>query len=254
MIHSHLTSSKKVVITKDSSNTLYSSEFDECYHSVDDGALTESLSKHITPAFHFATNRDKLTILDICFGLGYNTFATIYYCKVNNIKTKIEIISPEMDVELIGSLKTFCYPPEFDALKEIIYAISNNFFYEDDQFKITLMIGDAREILQKCTAKFEIIYQDAFSPKKNPLLWTKEYFANLKDLSTNQTILTTYSVASSARLAMSESGFRVYEYVAQNTRRSTIGACRDLPLQLVDMELKKSKNSKLRSLRDEEFI
>jgi len=39
------------ILTNDGTATLYSKEFDESYHSQKDGALRESLEKHIIPAF-----------------------------------------------------------------------------------------------------------------------------------------------------------------------------------------------------------
>lgn len=157
---------KKIVTTKDGSQTLYSSEFDECYHSTNDGALNETLHKHIIPAFSLVSQKDKLVILDICFGLGYNTLATIYYCKLHKISTKIEIISPELDIALVQDLQNFHYPPEFDILKPIIEQLSQNLYYEDEQFKIAILIGDARVTLPNIKQKIDIIYQDAFSPSK----------------------------------------------------------------------------------------
>ena len=68
---------KEIVTTNDGTFTLYSKEFDECYHSTKDGALNESLNKHIIPAFNLAPKKDKITILDICYGLGYNTLSTL---------------------------------------------------------------------------------------------------------------------------------------------------------------------------------
>jgi len=42
------------ILTNDGTATLYSKEFDESYHSQKDGALRESLEKHIIPAFKFS--------------------------------------------------------------------------------------------------------------------------------------------------------------------------------------------------------
>ena len=81
----------KPIITKDGSYTLYSNKFNQHYHSIKEGALNESLHKHVIPAFNHHINKNELNILDICFGLGYNTLATIYYVKHNNLNTKINI-------------------------------------------------------------------------------------------------------------------------------------------------------------------
>ena len=58
---------KELVLCEDGTNTLYSKEFDEPYHSTKDGALHESLEKHVKPAFSLKNNQEKLIILDICF-------------------------------------------------------------------------------------------------------------------------------------------------------------------------------------------
>ncbi|MBD3807471.1 MAG: hypothetical protein IE880_01990 [Epsilonproteobacteria bacterium] len=245
---------KKVVSTNDNTFTLYSAEFDECYHSTFDGALNESLNKHIKPAFNLLKQKDKILILDICFGLGYNTFSTIYYCKKNNIKTKIEIFSPEIDEELVRNLKNFDYPKEFDCIKNIIENISNDLYYEDEQFKIAVLIGDARESLPKFAQKFDIVYQDAFSPKKNPLLWTREYFKELRRLCSDDVVITTYSIATSARMGLHENGFLLYEYNASGIRGGTIASLSPLDLKFIDMKLKMSRNKEAKSLKDSDFI
>lgn len=244
---------KKIIPTNDNTFTLYSTEFDECYHSTKDGALNESLNKHIIPAFNLTKQKDKITILDICFGLGYNTLATIYYCKINNIKTKIEIISPEFDEQLVKSLKEFSYPKEFDSIAHIIKSISDNLHYEDEQFTISIIIGDARESLPTLTEKFDIIYQDAFSPKNNPLLWTKEYFALLRTLCNDNIIITTYSSATAVRMGLYENGFLLYEYSASGIRAGTIASLRAIDKKPIDMELKMSRNKEAKSMKDSDF-
>ena len=79
---------KELVLCEDGTNTLFSVEFDEPYHSTKDGALHESLEKHVKPALALSKENIQLTILDICFGLGYNTFSTLYYIKTTGLKYK----------------------------------------------------------------------------------------------------------------------------------------------------------------------
>ena len=173
-----------MVETEDGSHTLFSEEFNEPYHSTKDGALHESLEKHVKPAFALLKHKSSLTILDICFGLGYNTFATLYHIKKSKLPTKVHILSPEFDEELIRSLESFVYPKEFDEIQPIIQALSRNFFYEDEQFKIKILLGDARQTVPKIKEKIDIIYQDAFSPTHNPLLWSREFFADIAKIYT----------------------------------------------------------------------
>lgn len=249
-----LVSNKRPIITEDGSITLFSDEFNEPYHSDKDGALNESLQKHINPAFKFKSGKNQLTILDICFGLGYNSFATLYYIKKNSLSTKVHIISPEFDRELIESLSSFEYPKEFEFLKPIIKELSRNFYYEDKQFKIEICLGDARETLPTLKTKFDIVYQDAFSPANNPLLWTYEYFKAIKLLIKDDGVLTTYSIAASVRMGLDENGFKLFIYKGKKIRESMVASPSMLEeLEFIDMELKKLRNKEARSMRDEEY-
>lgn len=254
MYNQTLRPEKELVLCEDGTNTLFSKEFNEPYHSTKDGALHESLEKHVKPALTLHKNKCSLTILDICFGLGYNTFATIYYIKKYNLKTKVHILSPEFDEELIRSLSSFEYPDEFDTIKEIIKAVSENLFYEDEQFKIEILLGDARQTVPQIEEKIDVIYQDAFSPAHNPLLWTREFFEDMAKLCNDDAILTTYSTAAAIRLALYENGFLIFVYYGEMTRYSTIASRKMLDdLEYIDMELKKVRNPTARSFRDEEY-
>ena len=245
---------KELVLCEDGSNTLFSKEFNEPYHSTKDGALHESLEKHVKPAFSLKQSLPKLNILDLCFGLGYNTFATLYYIKQNNLKTKLHIISPEFDEALIRSLDTFAFPHEFEILKPIIHAIAKNLYYEDEQFKIEILLGDAREEVPKITQKIDIIYQDAFSPSHNPLLWTREFFTDIQKISQENALLTTYSTAASVRLGLYENGFYIFIHRAELMRFSTVASFKKLEgFEYVDMELKKIRNTTAQSLRDKDY-
>lgn len=235
--------------------TLYSKEFEEPYHSTKDGALHESLQKHVIPALSVKQNNINLTILDICFGLGYNTFSTIYYILKNNLKVKVHFVSPEFDEELIGSLKDFKYPKEFEQIDYIIKEVSNNKFYEDDQFKIEVLLGDARKVIPAIEKKVDIVYQDAFSPAHNPLLWTQEHFKDVRSVCSSQAILTTYSIAAAIRLGLYENGFLLHLHSAHLMRDSTVASLVKLDsFEYVDMELKKVRNPHAVSMRDKEYI
>ena len=253
---------KETIVSDDGSLTLYSKEFNESYHSPKDGALKESLNKHVIPAFALHDGKPSLRILDICYGLGYNTLATLHYIQSQNLDVKVEIVSPEFDEALVRSLKDFEYPAEFESLRPIIEALSTNFSYEDEQFKITILIGDARKTIPQLlpapssllTDKIDIVYQDAFSPKVNPMLWTREWFSDIRALCSDDAVLTTYSTAAATRMGLYENGFELHHYDAPNTRRSLIASPKKIEsLEWIDMELKKVRNPDAKSLRDRDI-
>jgi tRNA U34 5-methylaminomethyl-2-thiouridine-forming methyltransferase MnmC len=247
-------------ITYDGSKTLFSSKYNQTFHSLQDGALSESLYKHIIPALSIFEYSEELHILDICFGLGYNTFGTIYYVLENKLPIKLTFYSPEFDLELIQSLEFFEYPPEFEKLKKIIFEISKNQYYKDEQFEINLYIGDAREYI-KTLDKIDIVFQDAFSSEVNKELWTKEYFCQIARLGNKKSIITTYSIATPVRLSMYENSFHIYEYHSSTKKRSTIASNFELDfsklkilVDKIDMEKKKINNPNASPLYDERLF
>jgi len=237
--------------SNDGSFTAYSKEYGEHYHSTKDGALNESLYKHVIPAFKIKQNLDEINILDICFGLGFNTLATIYHMKQIGSTCRVNIYSPELDADLINSLKDFTFPDEFEEYKHIIFALVDNGVYSDDTLHVELFTGDAREYIKKFSDFFDIVYQDAFSPSTNPILWTKEYFADIKKACKKDAVITTYSIALPTRLALYENDYLVYINSGEEFRDATLASLEELKdFKLVDMKHKISCNPHVEPLRD----
>ncbi|MEA2018377.1 MAG: MnmC family methyltransferase [Campylobacterota bacterium] len=253
-----------MIKTNDGSYTLYSQQFEQHYHSVKEGALNEALSKHIIPALDYHKEKKELNILDICFGLGYNTLATLYYIEQNNLNIKVNIYSPEFDGELLESLKDFDYPDEFKEFDTIIKELSSNLYFESKNIKIEIFKGDARKYIDKLK-DIHIVYQDAFSSDVNRSLWTQEYFGQIKSILNKNAIITTYSIATPIRLSIYNNDLKIYEYKPDNscnsagtrTNRITIALNKkeihkDINYKYIDMELKQQRNTKAMPLKDKE--
>ena len=65
------------IITKDGSITFHNELYDETYHSTS-GALEEAFEKFAKPC----KLKDGMKVLDVCFGLGYNSLAAISLANV----------------------------------------------------------------------------------------------------------------------------------------------------------------------------
>ena len=213
------------VKTKDGTLTLKSEKYNECYHS-SEGAFIETYYKHVKPAFDFVNflGLKEVKILDICFGLGYNTFVSLLYRPKD---VKLKIFSPELDLNLIKSLKNFNYPEEFQKIKHIINSLIDNLYYKDEFVEIEIAISDARDYIKKLK-DINIVYQDAFSPKVNKELWTIEYFKDLKKVLNKNNIITTYSVATPVRCAFYKLGFNLYTHSSDKIRKGTIASTLEL--------------------------
>lgn len=240
------------VKSEDGSYTAYSAEYDEHYHSTKDGALNESLRKHVEPAFTLHSGKNRLKIIDICFGLGLNTLATLYYRDTYFPNTTLEIYSPELNGELVASLVTFPYPEIFEGYIDIIQALSTKGHYQDERTSIVVEITDARIAMRELQGVWDVCYQDAFSPSNNPMLWTKEYFADVARIMGERGIVTTYSISLATRLALYENGFNIYLNRGEGYRSATVASKRDInELEKVDMAHKIQCNPMVKSLSDE---
>jgi len=240
------------VQSDDGSYTAYSPEYDEHYHSTKDGALHESLVKHVQPAFLLHSHKDHLKIIDICFGLGFNTLATLYYRDIYYPDTTVEIFSPELNGELVASLVNFPYPDIFNPYLPIIASLAQCGRYEDQKTKITVEISDARVAMRELSGIWDVCYQDAFSPSANALLWTQEYFADVARLMGDAGVVTTYSIALPIRMALHENGFNVYLNTGQGYRSATVASVRLLnEFEKIDVEHKMKCNPGTTSLRDD---
>ncbi len=232
------------VKTKDNTYTLKSLKYNECYHS-SEGALKETYYKHVSVMEDLFKDKDEIRILDICFGLGYNTFVSILNRPKNK---KLKIFSPELDLELIKSLKDFKYPKEFENIKNIIKKISKDLYYKDDYIEVEVVNMDAREYI-KNLKNIDIVYQDAFSPKVNKELWTIEYFRDIKNILNEDGVITTYSVATPVRCALYKLGFRLYTHKSDLIRKGTIATLKEIDYPKVNFE-EKLKRVKCRVFKD----
>ncbi len=186
----------KLVKTKDNSYTFFNEEYQEIYHS-QTGALEEAQKKYIEPL----GVKDNQIILDICFGLGYNTFAAIENAK------HIKIIALEKDPKVLEELQTL----EINGKYDIIKKVARDYYYKDENCEITLILGPAEETIRNIKEKFDVVFLDPFAPRNNPELWTKEFFKEIYSRMKKGAKLATYSCARSVRENLKAVGFRVID-------------------------------------------
>lgn len=185
----------KEIITGDNSITFYNDKYDETYHSTS-GAIEESFEKFVKPC----RINDGMKILDICFGIGYNCCAALDSAK------KLKIICLENDKEILEQIQTL--NPKLKNYN-IIKKLAKNFEYNDENYDLKLIMGDARETIKTLNDKVDAVFLDPFSPKKCPELWTKDFFADIKRVMNKNAILATYSCAGIVRRNLNSAGFTV---------------------------------------------
>jgi tRNA U34 5-methylaminomethyl-2-thiouridine-forming methyltransferase MnmC len=200
-------------LTADGSFTFTSSEFGESFHS-HYGAKQESFLKFVAPT-QLATRAHKpiLRLLDVCYGLGYNTAAAL---------ETIWAVNPDCDVEIIGLELNPSVPQAaiahhlFDNWDYKYTEILNQLAFEHqvlrNRLKATLLIGDARSSIrqvQKLEFQPDAIFLDPFSPPRCPQLWTVEFIQQICLCLHVDGILATYSCAAAVRTALLIAGLQI---------------------------------------------
>ena len=198
-----------LITTDDGSATLFLDEYEQAMHSTS-GAYEEALLKHVQPSMILKKNKEILTVLDVGFGLGYNVLALIDRFSSERRNSVLSIISLEKDKNFSGYMESVRFNDQRDSIYEIIRKTYINGSMKFKNFRLKILFGDARDSLKNMPGiKFDAVFQDPFSPAKNPELWTVEYFRLIAGLMKDDAILTTYSSADHIRMAMIEAGLVV---------------------------------------------
>lgn len=204
------------IITKDGSVTFKSNKYDETYHSVS-GAEEEAIKKFVEPCnIKELAKKSTIKILDVCFGLGYNSAAAIDAIRKENKDCKIIIFGLENDEKILENINEL--QTKFSNYNIIREAAKYN-SYNEGNIEITLLIGDARETIQNINeGDFDLIFLDPFSTKKCPELWTEDFIKNISKLAKKGAYLTTYSCAAFVRRNLQSAGFNVFDGPAVGRR------------------------------------
>ncbi len=197
--------------TKDGSFTFFSEEFNEAFHSIY-GAKQEAEVKFVIPTKirQLAKTQAKISILDICYGLGYNSAAAMTAIWQINPQCQIELMALEINADVPQSAVTnhlldtwqAPIPHLLDQLANQQQAIQDNFYGE-------LLLGDARQTIQQLVKQkwqADAIFLDPFSPPKCPQLWTVEFLALVAQCLVPTGKLATYSCAAAVRTALTKAG------------------------------------------------
>ena len=230
-------------LTADGSFTFFSDEFDEDFHSYF-GAKQEAQTKFVEPCqiAQKAKRSARFRLLDICYGLGYNTAAALAtICQVNPkcIVESIALeINPEVPLQAVDRQLLKDYPP---PIPKLLKQLAFTHQVQTSQFSAQLLLGDARTTVQevlKRNFQADAIFLDPFSPPKCPQLWTVEFLTIVAKCLKPTGILAAYSCSASVRKALSISGLKLASSFGLGRRSpGTIAAFQPLmPLSQKELE------------------
>lgn len=194
--------------TQDGSYTFFSEEFGEAFHSRQ-GAKAEAFQKFADATkLHHKAQQSSLKLLDVCYGLGYNTAAALEVIWKVNPNCHIEVYGLELDATVpVGAIAPELLQDWSPQVQEILKALAQDHCCQNSQLKAQLLIGDARQTIQTLqNFQADAIFFDPFSPRRCPQLWTIEFFQLVAQRLAPTGILSTYSRSASVRKALLETG------------------------------------------------
>lgn len=214
---------RELRITEDGSHTLFVPGLDEPYHSIH-GAIRESTHVFLKYGFN-SVSKNPLRILEIGFGTGLNVLLTwsasiaggtaLYYHAVEKYPlTKQEYRQINYEHSIKG------VPP--GSLIRMHEAKWDEPVTLDNHLTLFKERSDFRQMNPE--GPFDLVYFDAFDPKKQPHLWSEEVFRTISKLVPTGGILVTYTVKGAVRRALISCGFKVEKLPGPPGKREMIRA------------------------------
>jgi tRNA U34 5-methylaminomethyl-2-thiouridine-forming methyltransferase MnmC len=200
-------------LTADGSLTFFSHEFNELFHS-HYGARQESFLKFaVATQLSLKANQPTLRLLDVCYGLGYNTAAALQTIWAVNPNCYVEVIGLELNPAVPqAALAHHLFDTWGYQYTQILTQLAFEHQVLQDRLNASLLIGDARNSIRfvnQSGFQADAIFLDPFSPPHCPQLWTVEFIQQLSLCLGLQGLLATYSCAASVRTALLAAGLEI---------------------------------------------
>jgi len=198
----------------------------------------------------------SLNVLDICFGLGYNSASLLD--ELIKQKSSLNLYALEIDKKpLEYSLRNESFLKLWDPkIKKIYKSLYQKDYFEDQFFKCSILWGDAREKINiiPSSIKFDLIYLDGFSPQKCPQLWTFEFLSKVTENLNPQGYLITYSSSAAVRKTLRNLGLEIFT-IKPSFKNRTLWSQGTVAISKFDKnKLKPNLNFEKLSLMEEEHL
>ena len=201
-------------MTADGSYTFFSPEFQETFHSHQGAKLEAELKFVKTTQLAQLAHQSTVRLLDVCYGLGYNTAAALETIWQINPDCHVEWYGLELDPSIpkAAIAHHLLHPwsgPIVELLSHLAISPAGPPLACSLPFTGKLLFGDARQTIQtvqKSGFQADAIFLDPFSPISCPQLWTVEFLEWVVKCLAPTGRLTTYSCSAAARMALRMAG------------------------------------------------
>lgn len=202
-----------IQLTEDGTYTFFSPEFGETFHS-NRGAKQEAELKFVAPTqLRQKALQPSLQLLDVCYGLGYNTAAALEAIWTVNPNCHVEWMGLELDAAVpqaaIAHHLLNCWHP---PIPEILTQLATGYQVQTERLQAQLLMGDARTTIQQVYQsgfQADAIFLDPFSPPSCPQLWTVEFLGWVAKCLKPNGKLATYSCSAAVRTALMTAGLQI---------------------------------------------
>jgi tRNA 5-methylaminomethyl-2-thiouridine biosynthesis bifunctional protein len=207
------------VLERNAAGVPFSSEFEDIYHPAEGGVAQ---ARHVFLEGNALPerwrNRDRFVILETGFGLGLNFLVAwdawradparpgrLHFVSVEHRPLTREdlaaALGPITELRSLADALIAAWPPPFGGFHRL--------HFDDGQVCLTLLLGDARDMLPRLTAAADALFLDGFAPAKNPAIWSPEVVRELRRLAAPGATLASWTVAGGVRSALAGAGFAV---------------------------------------------
>ena len=203
--------------TDDGSYTFFSTEFGQTFHSKF-GAKEESIHKFAVPTLLAQKALGgRLRLLDVCYGLGYNTAAALETIWQVNPDCIVELVALELDETVpVAAIEHHLLADWTEPIPQILAELADDRVSETERLTATLIFGDARQTIDKVRQmefQADAIFLDPFSPLSCPQLWTIEFIDRVAKCCAKDGRIATYSCAAAVRAAMIAAGLQIADSI-----------------------------------------
>ncbi|AVB21516.1 MULTISPECIES: bifunctional tRNA (5-methylaminomethyl-2-thiouridine)(34)-methyltransferase MnmD/FAD-dependent 5-carboxymethylaminomethyl-2-thiouridine(34) oxidoreductase MnmC [Pseudomonas syringae group] len=217
-----MTITRHALIDWDEHGNPRSRDFSDVYFSTESG-LDETrhvflVQNDLRRRFTELPTGERLIIGETGFGTGLNFLcAWQLFDECAPVDARLHFVSVEKYPLSQGDLqRALVLWPELsrfaDPLLEQYVAIHEGFqrlVFDNGRVTLTLLIGDALQMLPQLDGQIDAWFLDGFAPAKNPEMWTPELFAELARLSTPGTTIGTFTSTGWVRRSLNAAGFKM---------------------------------------------
>ncbi|MDY7563863.1 bifunctional tRNA (5-methylaminomethyl-2-thiouridine)(34)-methyltransferase MnmD/FAD-dependent 5-carboxymethylaminomethyl-2-thiouridine(34) oxidoreductase MnmC [Pseudomonas sp. RTC3] len=200
----------------------HSREFSDVYFSTQSG-LDET--RHVFLKQNDLTNRfaalaagERLVIGETGFGTGLNFLCAWQLFAEHAVAgARLHFVSVEkFPLSRCDLQRALALWPELATcagqLLDQYIAVHDGFqrlVFDGGRVTLTLLIGDALDMLPQLDGQIDAWFLDGFAPAKNPEMWTPELFAELARLAAPGSTISTFTSTGWVRRALNAAGFKM---------------------------------------------